>query len=638
MIRPICIAIGVFATILITGQVTGLKAQDIHPFRALPITSPPYSPGLASALPSMQTSINPATHPMEYSLPYDGLIGYVEIGSIGLPGISAAASVLSSPPQSSARIKRPSINGDVFAYLMSQPGLLLKARIAIAFYIDNDPVALIELSTSAEAQRFVSDVAFDLNLLPGENILAAIERSISGPGSTGQNGILFISKDGESIIGSAGRLVIIGDSLSIQKLAFSDTSKKLGEVPEFRMARQKFPTDPLFCYIESSVICARMAAAQSNPYAKATAFAALVNAPRFIAVGGTIGSDLSSAKALLVYNSKQIQATFSSIFAYTAYTASATSKAANFIPDDSSLFASVSLNWEKILDVLQSSLPTISSAADANKQSAPKSDFDLLKSAEETLGFSIRDDLLPTLGNEAAVAFEMEDATRQDLNYFPARPAPSSKRRPVIQQTAPSPKFTLILSLKDPAKFEMLFLKFFKAADREGMTGKGRQTSFTPALYRGCTIKYRSELAYTIKDGCFIIEGSAAAIRKSLDANLLGGSLGVKPEFNIVAGSSGRALMRLYLSPGLMEALTPNPARRNLQYAGEHAKLRAGVGLVMRYEPDGLTIEARLPTELLVSSLWSLFQQQQPSKVESPGNTPSTVKRISPRLTTEDTK
>src|SRR5262249_49831775 len=170
---------------------------------------------------------------------------------------------------------------------------------------------------------------------------------------------------------------------------------------------------------------------------------------------------------------KKAPGLFSGLFSAGNPAAESGRGAGSFVPADSDVFVDISLNWEKVIEMLESVFSNSAGAAEGGQR------MDLLAAAETALGFSIKDDLLPTLGGEIAISLS---GFAQPPAAIRARAA-SGKLPPVIVADEPlnssssksvrpasglatpaqRPQFMLLLSLRGPGKFEKLCGELFNA-------------------------------------------------------------------------------------------------------------------------------------------------------------------------------
>jgi hypothetical protein len=313
---------------------------------------------------------------------------------------------------------------------------------------------------------------------------------------------------------------------------------------------------------------------------------------------------------------------------------------ASFASADADMFVGLMLDWNKLYDSVQSLFEMFLGGAAAS-QSAPaparRSGDDpteytyryreaqklgLLSPTEASMGLSIKNDLLPTLGSEVGITI----AGLSDI--FPAHAARSSKPS--------APRMLLLLSLRNPLQFEKLLGQI--------LNPKGRPSQpLAQTAYRGATIKYRKGFAYTITSGYFIAGVGLDAVKHSLDARYSNLSLASAAQYRSVMGASRQTVMQMYVS-GKMAGLMNQFAAAAISQGAAMADLqmKTPLGMVMLPDDDGLMIEMRASAALALTGLSSMARgassdmNSLPSGV--PGGVPGGVSggRRAPTLTNDD--
>ncbi|HWP42877.1 MAG TPA: hypothetical protein VNO14_06570, partial [Blastocatellia bacterium] len=209
----------------------------------------------------------------------------------------------------------------------------------------------------------------------------------------------------------------------------------------------------------------------------------------------------------------------------------------------------------------------------------------MLAALESSLGFSIKRDLIPTLGNEVAIS----------LHGFSDLMRSKSSARPAARK--PAPRILFMLSVRDPLLFEKLFARL--------IAPRGRRVSrpFAQLSHRGATIRYNKDIAYTITGGFFIAGASASEIRRAIDARALNTSLASRPEFASAMGASRPVMMQAYLSPAVSGSLLDSTKGTA---AGAAKGARSPLALTIMSDEDGFLMEMRVPTELALAGLASM--------------------------------
>ncbi|HKY03507.1 MAG TPA: hypothetical protein VJQ56_01390, partial [Blastocatellia bacterium] len=328
----------------------------------------------------------------------------------------------------------------------------------------------------------------------------------------------------------------------------------------------------------------------------------------------------ANLRALLLFTPSQKGGLFSSIFSSTQ---KGVPTAASLVTPDTDLFAGVMIDWDKFYEGMQTFFATITSAAQqANAGGPPLADPFTM--AEASFGFSIKNDLLPTLGNEVAVTLNGVEA------LYPAAGARKGVK-------ASTPRFTVMIAVKQPARLEKLVGKILD------MPGRISQP-FSQSFHRGARINYRNGFAYAVTGGFLILSGSPADIRRALDARAAGGGLASTESFRSVMGQSRPSMMQVYLSSAVTgaihETMRLEAAKTSPELATLKTAARAPVGFVITPDQNNLLVEMRVPTSFAVLALGSMMQAAPMTHGigSSTGGHSTRGNRKTPKLTTDDVK
>jgi Protein of unknown function (DUF3352) len=362
-------------------------------------------------------------------------------------------------------------------------------------------------------------------------------------------------------------------------------------------ARARFSDDPFFAYMDLASMPIGLPGGEDQASAAYTAgaLAALNSKPYAIAIGGSLEGDSVMLRALLLYTTGQNAGPLAGLFSSIASQAGLGQPVgASFAAPDADLFVDVMIDWEKLYEAIGSVFSTIAGAQSNEASQSGAQGPDLFAMAEASLGFSIKNDLLPTLGNEVAVSLAGFD------RFFGPASRPMSNGQKAAQ---PLPRFMLMIALKDPARFEKLVSRFINKSG-----GASAQLSRVP--YRGATVSYNKDVAYAISGGFFMIGGSRNDIYRALDARALGNSLATTAEFRASVGTPRQAMMQAYLSPGvsnkIYETISADIVKSNAElkdYVRRAAQARSAIGLTMAIDPEGISMEMRVPTNLTFMAL-----------------------------------
>jgi hypothetical protein len=519
---------------------------------------------------------------LESSIPREGLQFYFEIRNGGLAELARAANALGPVTKLLASGPMKVSASDLTGFVVGHLGALAGARLALVSYGANGMAALIEAVNDSDAQQLKAGIA---------QLLGAS----TGPARARTKAV-------EMDVNVRNRLVIAGSRPIVNMLAEAGGSAAVANDQEFMKASSRFSNDPFFAYLDLGSMLMGFPATGDGAGAAYTAgtLAALNSRPYAIAMGGSLQGDAVTLRALMLYNTNQSGGPFAGLFSSIASSARMGQPvAANFATTDADLFVDMMIDWDKLFEAIESVFGMIAGAqSNSSLQSGGAQSADMFAMAEAALGFSIKNDLLPTLGNEMALSL----SGFERFLFSATRPA-SSGQRTTVPTRPQMPRFMLMVALKDPAGFEKLIGRFI---NKQGAA----TTQLARASYRGATINSNRDVAYTISGGFFIISGSATDIRRALDARALGTSLASTAEFREAVGSSQQAMMQAYLSRSIsskiFESISTEIVKSNAElkdYVTSAAQTRSAIGLTITPDPDGLMMEMRAPTNMAFIAL-----------------------------------
>jgi len=318
--------------------------------------------------------------------------------------------------------------GDFTGFVLSQAVALGQARVAIAGYGATDVVALIEAA----------------NLTDAESLRAALSKLLAGNPQL----VKAASKETAWQVSLRGRTVVAGTSAMVARLTPSSAST-LGSDERLMQARARLAADPFFAYLELGSAPLPTGLGKGNPAYDSGVLMGLGLQPQAVAMGGAIEGDHIVAHVQVLSGSSRNNDLLFGMFSPPASAAqTGQPQAATFTPPDADIFADFLLDWNKLFDMIQT---MFSQLANAQAGNAPPSgeavNLDLVSMAETSLGFSIRNELIPTLGHEVAVSFS-------GLDQMLSAPLKASARRTNAASKSLPPRFMLMVALKDQAGFE----------------------------------------------------------------------------------------------------------------------------------------------------------------------------------------
>lgn len=233
----------------------------------------------------------------------------------------------------------------------------------------------------------------------------------------------------------------------------------------------------------------------------------------------------------------------------------------NIFPADTDLFVSVSLDYPQVYDGM---LKSIAHAEEMARKYAgqpvkdsppPESPFAIY---EKKLGLKIKDDLLPLLGNELALA--LPKVTTKESKATPANPSEENQTPENTEQNkarAAEPNPVIAISVKDKEAVARLLPKIieslgFKGANLFAQTEKRDGTEIT---------SYGNVFAYAFVGDFLIVSPDPAATRHVVDSYLNHQTLSSDSHFrNFTRWQPRQVLGQVYVAPGLVKQYTSGSA------------------------------------------------------------------------------
>jgi hypothetical protein len=561
---------------------------------------------------------------LESIVPRDGLQFYLEMTSAAvgqLSGVKSGTAPLGNLV-SAGPLKLTAM--ELAAFVMANSYALANARFALAGYADNNTAIVVEAANDVNAAQINSAMA---RLLVANRASGRTANDVS--------------------VTANGRVIMAGSQALVARFTEGSGARTLADDPEFAKARSHFSSDPIFAFVELN---SRTFNISGNGGASAAIsqtpamLAALSGMPYAIALGGSLEGESATVRALLIGGPKNGggQSGFLGglLTAVDSSSSSDETNAARFASQNTDVFIDLKIDWDKLLDALQSVFGMFAGAVAAGANASPQGaelqasgmqNADFVGLLESSLGFSIKHDLIPTLGNEIAITLS---------GFHPT--APSSVAAVTKTGTnagvKSSPRLLLMVAVRDEVKFEKFLGKLISGP-------KGPAQPLAQSLYRGATIKSGKDIAYAITGGFLLAGGSVADIRRAIDAQALGNSLVSMPEFRRALPGSNDATLQAYLSSRLTKEILDSLSKEAASSAGLSQQLAAGsqtpspIGLSVVANEDGLMIEAHLPTHLLAMALTAMLNSK-PAPYGIPGTStpgaPQSGSRSTPKLTDDD--
>jgi uncharacterized protein DUF3352 len=225
-------------------------------------------------------------------------------------------------------------------------------------------------------------------------------------------------------------------------------------------------------------------------------------------------------------------------------------EAANIFPAGTELFATMSLDLPQIY-VEMSKPPKAEFMVSRGPfspvtKAEPESPF---KAIETKLQLNIKDDLLPLLGSEIAVALPMEG-----MNVFglPGQPPPTPKTEEKTPDKQAPVKYgpILAISVKDQERVRALMPKViealgFKGANQFAATERREDTEL---------VSYANLFAYAFVGNFLVLSSDATTVRHVVDSYLKNETLASDIHFKSYTRWQPRQVQgQIYISPSLME-------------------------------------------------------------------------------------
>lgn len=227
------------------------------------------------------------------------------------------------------------------------------------------------------------------------------------------------------------------------------------------------------------------------------------------------------------------------------------SEAANVFPAGTELFATMSLDLPQIYAEMskppKSEFTVSKGESVVTKVVEPESPF---KAIEDKLQLNIKDDLLPLLGNEIAVALPMEGMNMFGLPGQPPSPAKTEEKAPDKEQPVKYGPI-LAISVRDQERVRAVMPKIiealgFKGANQFAATERREDTEF---------VSYANLFAYAFVGNFLVLSSDAGTVRHVVDSHLKNETLASDVNFKTYTRWQPRQVHgQIYISPSLMES------------------------------------------------------------------------------------
>ena len=274
--------------------------------------------------------------------------------------------------------------------------------------------------------------------------------------------------------------------------------------------------------------------------------------PEAVGVALTFDNDEYVIRAILVesQNAKRLALPFvPQLISGPAYSPNAPS----VLPDDTEVFVSASIDFSQTHEGMrkQAELAAKTDQRLAKPAAEKEEALDPFAAFEKKAGFKIKEDLLPVLGNEIALAGSLKTLQGFGVIGVPGPPpAPKASPETADEKQKAAENFpVLLISIKDRDAARPLLPHVF-----DGL-GIGEANLIAQTEKRGDTelVNYAGVFAYAFV-GDFLVISEAAAVRRLIDANVNRQTLSSNSAFrNFRRWQPRQILGEVYVSPALME-------------------------------------------------------------------------------------
>jgi hypothetical protein len=553
------------------------QSQDARPRRAAPVAF-----NDSASFADHRSANESVSASLDALVPRDGLQFYLEVRGGGLAQLAQSPGALAPMMKALARPLHASAN-DIAAFATNQMAALAKAKLAFVGYGADGAAALIEAADVADAESLRAGLARLLG--------------VRGDHAAAEVGVTL-----------RGRMVLAGSPAIVSKLTETDGAYPLGNDQFFAQARQRFASDSLFAYVEMGTPQLPAMADTNNSAYMAGALAGLVMRPSALAMGGRLEGETLTICALMLMDQRRGAGSFFGLFSSLgAATTAGQNMAANYAAADADVFIDFRLDWDKLLQSVETMFASLA-GGQPNNGAAATPFTDPMAKLEQSLGFSIRNDLLPTLGSEVALTLSSFDTF-----FAPQRLAPRAQKTPANKFLPP--RFMLMVALKDATKFEQLIAR---------LVAKSGEQPLARAAYHGAMISSYKSIAFAVTKDFFMLGGSAADLRRALDAHVMGTSLAASPEFRAALGGARATSMQLYLSSAVATKLLDSLQTETAKASGSVKELAqpparvAALGLSVLPDADGILMEMRAPANLAFAAIGALATSKPASLTTAP--------------------
>lgn len=281
----------------------------------------------------------------------------------------------------------------------------------------------------------------------------------------------------------------------------------------------------------------------------------------------------------------------------------------NIFPADTEIFVTMSLDLPQVYAALYKAIPKQLSFS-ANAPTITKAEYEPpFAVIEKRLKINIKDDLLPLLGSEVAVALPMQGMGIVGVAGIMTSVSgtnESSGKAPVVA-----------IQVRDKERMRALLPKLvesfgFKGASAIASTERREDTEL---------VSYANVFAYAFVGDFLVLSADAASTRRIVDGYLKHETLAADPNFKNYTRWQPRQLHgQIYISPALMESLKSWSAQSNSPMSEKARAFLAPASMLaqpvtysLSNEGNGPLHELHLPRNLVLMAVTGISGEVNPS-------------------------
>ena len=269
-----------------------------------------------------------------------------------------------------------------------------------------------------------------------------------------------------------------------------------------------------------------------------------------------------------------------------------TSDAANYLPADTDIFATASLDLPRLYDTVLTMFGPNEASRSAEVKRISASGFESKVAAfEKANGFKIRDEIESTLGNEVAVGLP--------ARYLAGTPV---GRVSLNSQTSES-GLVFLISVRNKESLRSKLRPVLEAIGLKSPNEKGLVEK-----YSDIEISSYSQVSLAFINNYLVIGNNAATVRRVIDARAKNETLATSRDFhNYMQWQPRETLAQVYVSGAVLKGLFRNPKAQDDRLDDEGRQFLARfsfepepITYVAASEGSGALYELRIPKNLLM--------------------------------------